>query len=113
MAQNCLCPGRTFHLLAISVRGMNAAKAALKGTSNTRLVGRRSFTEIRGPKIFFHWNPVEWSPRKRVWPLHQAFGVVAVQAKYIFVRQSGDVLEGSLPSKGFQELEESILSLTA
>src|SRR5580700_5903970 len=101
MPQDCFCPGRTFHLLAISIRSVNSAKAALEGAPDTCLVRGRSLAEERRSKVLFDWNPVEWGPWKCIRPFHQALGIVAMQTKDILVRQSGDGLERTPASNGF------------
>src|SRR5258706_1193462 len=97
-----------FHALLVAVGGMDTAEAAVEGASDAGVMDRGAFAEEGWPEIFFDGHAMEGVPGEFVGALHRTFGVVAREAEYIFIGETENGLEGTLPADRVEEFEDSV-----
>ena len=88
VAQDRFGARRALHALAIAVGRVDSAEAATERAADAGVMHGRALAEKRRPQIFLDRHLVERRPRKSVRALHQALGIVPMQAEDILVRQA-------------------------
>src|SRR5882757_3210437 len=113
VAKDCGGALRRFHPLFVAVGCMDAAEAAVEGTSDAGVMDRGTFAEKGWPEIFFNRHAMEGVPGELVRTLHGPFGVISREAEDVFIGKAKDRLEGTITSNRIEEFEDSVFALSA
>jgi len=104
---------RTFDEFTIAVECVNTAKTAAKRAADAGVMRGSALAEKRRAQVFFDRDAVERRPGKRVGRLHEAFGIVPVEAEDIFIGKAEDFVAGAIAAKGVDQFEKRVFALAA
>jgi hypothetical protein len=92
---------------------MDTAETAVEGAADAGVMDRGTFAEEGRPEVFFYGHAMEGVPGEFVGTFHRPFGVVAREAEYVFIGETEDGLEGTLPADRVDEFEDGVFTLAA